>query len=215
EHVSATLTSAGRQLVGEPALSDPGLASDEEEAATPGERILEPRLELGQLTLPPDERAHRAADVSDQVKRVRVSLGARPPGRRPRRTKTVGAGGALAISPRTRPRPSLRQRSENPTTRTPAPSASAITPSRPGLASSGSATTSAVRWTISEASARSRLASLPSSRLSEAAPIRSSSLPAARATQVASSSAAQSCSAAPNGTTTGPAPSGPPASRSK
>ena len=31
--------------------------------------------------------------VSDQLKRVRVSAGARPPGLAPRRTNTIGAGG--------------------------------------------------------------------------------------------------------------------------
>ena len=59
-------------------------------------------------------------------------MGASPPGRTPRRTKTVGAGGDAASSLRIRPRPSVRQRSERPTTSSPAPSASADTLSRPG-----------------------------------------------------------------------------------
>ena len=56
------------------------------------------------------------------------------------------------------------------------------------------------------ASASRRLASRPSSRPSEAAPISRSGAPVARATQAPSSSAAQSCQAAPNGTITGPEP---------
>ena len=53
----------------------------------------------------------------------------------------------------------------------PAPSATSATPRRPAVARTGSATIPAVRWTIREASASSRLASRPSARRSDAAPI--------------------------------------------
>ena len=56
--------------------------------------------------------------LSDQVKRVRFSAGARPPGRRPLRTSSVGWP-LPASAPRVGPRPSLRQRSDRPTTVTP------------------------------------------------------------------------------------------------
>ena len=61
---------------------------------------------------------------SDQVKRVSVAGGAIPPGRSPRRTSTVGAGGAATRADRVRPSPSVRQRSDSPRTRSPAPWAS-------------------------------------------------------------------------------------------
>ena len=73
----------------------------------------------------------------------------------------------------------------------------------------------AVRWTISEASASSRLASRASSPPSAAEPISRSGASVARATQAPSRSAAQSCDRAPKGTTTGPSPSEPPASASR
>ena len=100
-------------------------------------------------------------------------------------------------------------------TKRPAPSARATIPCRPGVASSGSATIPAVRWMMSEASARSRLASRPPTLPSEAAPISRSEEPVAWATQAPSSSAAQSWLAAPKGTTTDPPRSEPPASTSK
>ena len=53
-----------------------------------------------------DRQDHQVAPVRDQLKRVRASAGARPPGRGPLRTRTVGAGGASAISSRTCPSPS-------------------------------------------------------------------------------------------------------------
>ena len=87
-----------------------------------------------------------------------------PAGARPsahehrRRGRRAGQLGADA------PEPLSRQRSDSPTTSSPAPCASSMTPRRPGRASSGSARTPAPRWTISEASASRRLASRPSSR---------------------------------------------------
>ena len=42
----------------------------------------------------------------DQVKRVSAAGGARPPGRRPRRTSSVGGGASLASLRRAAPRPS-------------------------------------------------------------------------------------------------------------
>src|SRR5262249_28461053 len=44
-----------QQLLGQPALADPRLALDEEEAATAGKGVLEPGGELGQFRLTPDE----------------------------------------------------------------------------------------------------------------------------------------------------------------
>ena len=118
----------------------------------------------------------------------------------PRRTNTVGAGGSATSASRTRAEPFLApavRRARRPAGRR--PRAAPTTPRRPGRASTGSATTPLRRWTISDASASSRLASRPSSRRSEAAPIRRSGAPVARATRAPSSSAAQSWRAAPNG----------------
>jgi hypothetical protein len=54
------------------------------------------------------------------VKRVSVSRGAIPPGRRPRRTSNAGTGASRSTASREDPSPSSRQRSESPTTTTPA-----------------------------------------------------------------------------------------------
>ena len=110
---------------------------------------------------PPDHgRAlrHPGAHVRPR-ERVTSVRGASAPGRRPRRTKRIGAGAAAAISWRTGPRPSSRQRSESPITSSPAPAAARRSPSRPGSASSGSAATPTKRCTSSEAVASRRLAS--------------------------------------------------------
>src|SRR5205814_9116352 len=45
------------QLLGEAALAHPRLADEQEEAAMPGQHILEPREQLGQLGLAADEGA--------------------------------------------------------------------------------------------------------------------------------------------------------------
>ena len=52
----------------------------------------------------------------DQVKRVRLSPGASPPGRKPRLTRTTGGRASTASASRTGPSPSLRQRLFSPTT---------------------------------------------------------------------------------------------------
>ena len=133
----------------------------------------------------------------DQLKRVRLPRGARPPGRGPRCTSSTGArmrrahaGGADPPS-RQRPRSADDER-RRPRRRTARP--------RSASTSSGSPD-SPRRCTASETSASSRLAS----RL----PARSASVPTSRsacrlhkASQAPSSSAAQSCSPPPNGTKT-------------
>ena len=139
-----------------------------------------------------DPGAHDAPPVRDQPKFVKVSGGARPPGRGPVEPAR-SAPGALTRSSRKRPRPSWRDRSESPTTRRPASSATEAMPSRPGAARTGSATTPAHFCTISEASASRRLASPPGLPSPGAAPISRSGTSVARAIQAASSSAAQSC----------------------
>lgn len=72
------------------------------------------------------------SDPSVQVKRVNVSLGATPLGRRPRRTKSVGTSTPLATPSRTLPMPSARHRSDRPTTSRRASRAASTTPSSPG-----------------------------------------------------------------------------------
>ena len=71
------------------------------------------------------------------MNRVRLSGGARPPGRSPRRTTTTGGAAAAASAPRTSPRPSFRQRSLSPTTTSAASRAAASSAAGPGSTSSG------------------------------------------------------------------------------
>ena len=82
-----------------------------------------------------------------------------------------------------------------------APSAACSSPSRPGATSSGSAGTRTTRWIMSDACASRRLASRPPGCSSR--PTSRSIDPVARTIQAASSTAAQSCSAPPKGTSTG------------
>src|SRR5215207_2982807 len=86
---------------------------------------------------PPSDAVH--------VKRVRVSRGAIPPGRSPRRTSREGTGASRRTASREDPSPSSRQRSDSPTTTTPAERATRRTPSVPGATSSGSVGTDATR----------------------------------------------------------------------
>ncbi len=135
------------------------------------------------------------------MKRVTSPRAARAPGRVPRRTNRIGAGAAWAISARVGPRPSRRQRSDRPITSTHAPAAASSTPARPGSAMTGSDSIPANRCTSSAASASRREASRPSA--SPAAPSSFSVARLALAIHAPSSSAAQSCSAPPKGTSTG------------
>ena len=57
EHARAARPRARDQLLGEPALADPGLAGEQEEPPAPGERVVEARAQLGELALAADERA--------------------------------------------------------------------------------------------------------------------------------------------------------------
>ena len=63
---------------------------------------------------------------------MRLSLGASPPGRRPRLTSTTGGRATIASAPRTSPSPSVCQRSVSPTTTSPASTAAATTAAAPG-----------------------------------------------------------------------------------
>ena len=51
-------------------------------------------------------RSYRSAVAIVHVKRVRLFFGARPPGRSPRRTSSVGAAASLAMASRVAPMPS-------------------------------------------------------------------------------------------------------------
>src|SRR5204862_1408352 len=57
EHARPPRARTTDQLLGEAALADPRLADEQEEAAMPGQHILEPREQLGQLGLAADEGA--------------------------------------------------------------------------------------------------------------------------------------------------------------
>ena len=160
--------------------------------------------------------AHGALAVSDQPKRVR-RLGRREPARpRPapdqhrRRGRSLGE---LAADPaEALLAPALGEADDE--------QAGALgerddRPRGPGSPSSGSATMPAVagRSATRRQAGGSRRAR--PRRSSDAAPISRSGASVARATQAPSSSAAQSCHAAPKGTITGPARSEPPASTSR
>ena len=68
----------------------------------------------------------------DQVNRVKVAGGARPPGRSPRRTSNVGAAASRASISRAGPRPSRCHRVDSPTTSSPASRLASSIPSAPG-----------------------------------------------------------------------------------
>ena len=57
EHAHPARARTTDQLLGEAALADPRLADEQEEAAMPGQRILEPREQCTQLSLAADEGA--------------------------------------------------------------------------------------------------------------------------------------------------------------
>ena len=67
----------------------------------------------------------------DQVKRVRLSRGASPPGRRPRRTNRVAQAACPAMARRVSPRPSSCHLPDSPTTISPAAPEAPTTPSGP------------------------------------------------------------------------------------
>ena len=92
-------------------------------------------------------RTRAPMPAADQLKRVTSSRGASAPGRVPRRTNRTGAGAARAISERVGPRPSSRQRSDRPTTSSPAPAAASMMPSRPPSATTGCALMPPYCWT--------------------------------------------------------------------
>ena len=95
----------------------------------------------------------------DQVKRVSAAGGARPPGRRPRRTSSVGGVASLASLRRAGPRPSRCHLVDSPTTSRPASRLASSMPSSPGGVSSGSAEMPRTRWTASAPCESRRLAS--------------------------------------------------------
>ena len=133
-----------------------------------------------------------------------LSGGDRPPGRSPRRTTTHGPLTAAAIAARAPPSPSLRQRGDAPRTTARAPAAASAIPSTVGAVRTGSAATPASCCTTSDAVASSLLASRRSIPASAVAPQSASSAPVPVASQAPSSSALQSSSAPPTGTTMAP-----------
>ena len=145
-------------------------------------------------------------DPRVHVKRVSVSFGATPLGRRPRRTKSVGTAAPAATARRARPMPSLRQRSESPMTSRRASRASVEHTFVPEATSTGSATIPITCWTSNDARASSLLASRRPRAASASVPSSRSVVPRDRASHAATSIADQSCSTPPNGVTTGPEP---------
>ena len=117
----------------------------------------------------------------DQVKRVSVAGGARPPGRRPRRTSSVGGVASRASLRRAGPRPSRCHLVDSPTTSRPASRLASSMPSSPGGVSSGSAEMPRTRWTASAPCESRRLASrLPCSGTAAAPASRSGASVGAR-----------------------------------
>ncbi len=110
------------------------------------------------ILLPVGRRIRSNASV--QVKRVNVSVGATPLGRRPRRTKSVGTSAPSATASRAWPMPSIRHRSDRPTTSRRASRAASITPCSPGRMRTGSVTIPITCCTSIEARDKSLLASL-------------------------------------------------------
>ena len=103
---------------------------------------------------------------------------------------------------RTPPTPSCRQRGESPMTPTVAVSTASTSACSVGSTRSGSASTPTTRCTASDASASRRLASRWPCRGSVFVPTSRSTAPPAEASHAPSSSAVQSCSPPPNGTST-------------
>ena len=89
---------------------------------------------------------------------VSRSRGARPPGRAPRCTMSVGIPVARSAR-RVAPSPSRRHRGESPSTTAPLDPAAVTTPPGPASASTGSTSTPTTRWMAMDADARSLLAS--------------------------------------------------------
>ena len=146
--------------------------------------------------------------ASVHVKRVRFSGGASPPGRRPRRTSKMLDCVSRATAERTGPRPKLRQSSGKGRTRGPA-----LRPPRSALLRRARLAAARRRRRQSPAPplTRSREGGLrPSAPAAESPllPVSRSGAPVELATQAASSSAAQSCSAPPKATKTGDVASG-------
>ena len=137
------------------------------------------------------------------VNLVSRSRGARPPGRAPRCTISVGVPVATSAL-RVAPSPSRRHRGERPTTTAPAVPAAATTPLGPGSARTGSTSTPTSRWMAMDADASSLLASPAPSRPVPRAPTSRSGTPAPAASQAPSSAAAQSWSPPPKSTETPP-----------
>ena len=136
----------------------------------------------------------------DQVKRVRLSAGASPPGRIPAAGEQHGRPGVCGersdLSEPV-PLPAVGEPDDDEARRR----RPATRPSAPGSTSSGSAVTPNARWIASDALASSRLAS----RSASFGPASRSGTSSAPASQAPISIAVQSCSPPPNGTSTGPA----------
>ena len=128
---------------------------------------------------PSGNRRQLTGGPTDQVKRVRLSRGASPPGRRPRRTTHVGCAAPLTSASRSGPSPSRCHRSDKPTTRTPAPSAAETHPFASGRRQHGSVAIPTARWIATDAWNRSRLASLLPASGKASAPMSRSGRPRA------------------------------------
>ena len=87
QHPPAACPSVGRQLLREPALSDPGLPLEQEEASvTGGKRVVDTGDQLAQLAFPADEDIARALLLGPREVEARVLAEDRLvelPGRRP------------------------------------------------------------------------------------------------------------------------------------
>jgi Protein kinase domain len=129
--------------------------------------------------------------------------------RRPRRTNRLAQPPCPAMARRVWPRPSSCHLPDSPTTISPAVADAPITPSGPGGTSSGSVVTPTARCTSKDALPSNLLASRFPSPGSPSAPASRREAPLARATHAPTSTAAQSWSAPPNGTSTGRSAAGP------
>ncbi len=64
-----------RELIGQPALADAGLAGDQEQPPTTLERLVYPRQEFSELALPSDEDAAGAALLQGRLPRPFLHVG--------------------------------------------------------------------------------------------------------------------------------------------
>ena len=95
QDTDALLLGSSGQLIRQPALADPGLASDEEEPAAPLHRVVEPGDQLAELALSPNK--HIAGTAARDVTRTNLH-GPIVPSCAPARTSGMLSGGCHGTS---------------------------------------------------------------------------------------------------------------------